>query len=56
MSQDPGRPDTSEGTSGKSEDNQQDNLDNSEQSSRKKIRQNTPSPSRGNTPQGKQNY
>ncbi|XP_028586186.2 T-complex protein 11-like protein 1 [Podarcis muralis] len=51
MSQDPGRPDTSEGTSGKSEDNQQDNLDNSEQSSRKKIRQNTPSPSRGNTPQ-----
>ncbi|KAJ7344508.1 hypothetical protein JRQ81_000458 [Phrynocephalus forsythii] len=45
MSQEGDRPD--EGNPGKSEDT----LDNTEQSARKKIRQNTPSPNRGSTPE-----
>lgn len=55
MSQDPEKPGTNDGKSSKSEDNQLDRLDNPEQSVRKKIRQNAPSPNRGQTPQGKHN-
>ncbi|XP_053139537.1 T-complex protein 11-like protein 1 [Hemicordylus capensis] len=51
MSQDPGKQGKNEEKSGDLEDTQQESLDNPEQSVRKKIRQNTPSPSRGNTPQ-----
>ncbi|XP_042298730.1 T-complex protein 11-like protein 1 isoform X1 [Sceloporus undulatus] len=51
MSQDQDMPGTSEGKSDKLEDNQQESLDNSEQSVRKKIRQNTPNPSIDNTPE-----
>ncbi|XP_062973391.1 T-complex protein 11-like protein 1 isoform X2 [Elgaria multicarinata webbii] len=49
MSQEPNMSGTSEEKSSDSEDNQQDSLENTEQSVRKKIRQNIPSPSRGNT-------
>lgn len=55
MSQDQDKPGRSEKNSGESEDDQQDTLDNTEQSVRKKIRQNTPSPSKGNMSQGEQN-
>lgn len=55
MSQDQDKPGRSERNSGESEDDHQDTLDNPEQSVRKKIRQNTPSPSKGNVPQGEQN-
>ncbi|XP_048340958.1 T-complex protein 11-like protein 1 [Sphaerodactylus townsendi] len=54
MSQDQDKPDRSErnsDVSNGSEDDQQDTLDNPKQSVRKKVRQNTPSPSRGNMPQ-----
>ncbi|XP_060118101.1 T-complex protein 11-like protein 1 [Heteronotia binoei] len=51
MSQDQDKPGRSERNSGGSEDDQQDILDNPEQSVRKKIRQNTPSPSKSNMPQ-----
>nr|XP_056707545.1 T-complex protein 11-like protein 1 [Euleptes europaea] len=51
MSQDQDKLGRSERNSSESEDDQQDTLDNPEQSVRKKIRQNTPSPSRGNMPQ-----
>lgn len=54
MSQDPDKSGTNEGKSGESENNQLDSSDNAEQSIRKKIRQNAPSPSRSRTPQGKQ--
>lgn len=51
MSQDPDKSGTKEGKSGESENNQLDSSDNPEQSVRKKIRQNAPSPSRSRTPQ-----
>ncbi|XP_044281875.1 T-complex protein 11-like protein 1 isoform X1 [Varanus komodoensis] len=51
MSQDPNMSGRSEGKPDNSEDNQQDSLENPEQSVRKKVRQNTPSPTRGNTPE-----
>ncbi|XP_054828110.1 T-complex protein 11-like protein 1 isoform X2 [Eublepharis macularius] len=51
MSQSQDKPGTSERNSGESEDDQQDNLDNPEQSVRKKIQSNTPSLSRGNMSQ-----
>ncbi|XP_063145583.1 T-complex protein 11-like protein 1 isoform X2 [Candoia aspera] len=51
MSQDPNKPNVNKGKSDVSQDNQQDHLENAEQSIQKKIRQNTPSPSRGNTPE-----
>lgn len=58
MSQDPNIPNVTEGKSDVSQDNQQDNVDvdNAEQCVRKKIRQNTPSPSRSSISEGKQNY
>ncbi|KAG8125837.1 hypothetical protein E2320_020965 [Naja naja] len=51
MSQDPNIPNVTEGKSDVSQDNQQDQVDNAEQVVRKKIRQNTPSPSRSNIPE-----
>ncbi|XP_058016629.1 T-complex protein 11-like protein 1 [Ahaetulla prasina] len=48
MSQDPNIPNVTEGKSDVPQDNQQDHVDNAEQCVRKKIRQNTPSPSRSN--------
>ncbi|XP_015265213.1 PREDICTED: T-complex protein 11-like protein 1 [Gekko japonicus] len=51
MSRDQDKPGGSGRNSSESEDDQQDALDNPEQSVRKKIRQNTPSPSKGNMPQ-----
>lgn len=53
MSQDPNMPNVTEGKSDVPQDNQQDNA---EQCVRKKIRQNTSSPSRSNISEGKQNY
>ncbi|XP_062823830.1 T-complex protein 11-like protein 1 isoform X1 [Anolis carolinensis] len=49
MSQDQDMPGSSEGKPDKLEDNQQENAENSEQSVRKKIRQNPPTPSRSDT-------
>ncbi|XP_070618461.1 T-complex protein 11-like protein 1 isoform X2 [Erythrolamprus reginae] len=48
MSQDPNIPNVTEGKSDVSQDKQQDHVDNAEQCVKKKIQQNTPSPSRSN--------
>ncbi|XP_013910140.1 PREDICTED: T-complex protein 11-like protein 1 [Thamnophis sirtalis] len=48
MSQDPNIPNVTEGKSDVSQDNQHDHVENAEQCVRKKIQQNTPSPSRSN--------